>query len=101
MELGLQSFENPMLSPHKVSASKGWYDHKHSEHLLGDAGEDSGLYQHKYRTNSCIYRFKIPTPFSLWEGFVFRLAIFILAFSKFWPNNLIKIALLGSKSILK
>lgn len=53
MELGIQSFENPILRLHEVSASKGQCVHKHSEHLLGDPGEDNDLYKHKYSANSC------------------------------------------------
>lgn len=62
MELRLQSFENPILSLHVVSASKG-YGHKHSEHLLGHPGEGSGLCKHRYRTNSCVLPSKNTCPF--------------------------------------
>lgn len=57
MELGIQSFENPILRLHEVSASKGQYVHKHSEHLLGNPGEDSGLCKHKYSTTSHVLPF--------------------------------------------
>lgn len=53
MELGIQSFENSTLRLHEVSASKGQYAHQLSEHLLGEPGEDNGLYKHKYSANSC------------------------------------------------
>lgn len=53
MELEIQSFENSILRLREVSASKEQYVHKHSEHLLGDPGEGSGLYKHKHSTNSC------------------------------------------------
>lgn len=53
MELEIQSFENSILRLREVSAFKGQYVHKHSEPLLGDPGEGSGLYKHKHSTNSC------------------------------------------------